>query len=143
MTNSLSMEMKPTFGSTTRLLGTTGYCQSSSFSEQSRFVCSRCGPRPSGMILPVLRSLIKLMTVFCSYRSRKGVYYLSLAAAGFLIFILGLVVLRIVVFSFVWLITFGRHHLWLLPNLTEDVGFFASFWPLFQVSVIVPFLFFT
>jgi translocation protein SEC62 len=22
--------------------------------------------------------------------------------------------------------------LWLLPNLTEDVGFFASFWPLYK-----------
>ncbi|CAL8072832.1 unnamed protein product [Orchesella dallaii] len=63
---------------------------------------------------------------------RQGVYYLSLAAAGFLVFILALAVIRLVVFALVWALTFGRHHLWLLPNLTEDVGFFASFWPLYH-----------
>nr|CAG4646550.1 EOG090X0D00 [Macrothrix elegans] len=63
---------------------------------------------------------------------RKGVYYLSVAAAGFLVFILGLAVLRIIVFCLLWLLSMGRHHLWLFPNLTEDVGFFASFWPLWK-----------
>ncbi|XP_055641927.1 translocation protein SEC62 [Toxorhynchites rutilus septentrionalis] len=63
---------------------------------------------------------------------RKGVYYLSIAAAGFLVFILGLAVLRFVLFCFVWILTGGKHHFWLLPNLTEDVGFFASFWPLYD-----------
>lgn len=65
---------------------------------------------------------------------RHGVWYLSIAAAGFLVFILALMVLRIMVFCLLWLLTFGRHHLWLLPNLVEDVGFFASFWPLYQVK---------
>lgn len=65
---------------------------------------------------------------------RKGVYYLSIAAAGFLVFILGLAVLRFVIFCLVWIVTGGKHHFWLLPNLTEDVGFFASFWPLYDVS---------
>ncbi|CAG7723773.1 unnamed protein product [Allacma fusca] len=63
---------------------------------------------------------------------RQGVYYLSLAAAGFLVFILALAVIRLVAFCVIWGVTFGRHHLWLLPNLTEDVGFFASFWPLYK-----------
>ncbi|XP_058449999.1 translocation protein SEC62 [Malaya genurostris] len=63
---------------------------------------------------------------------RKGVYYLSIAAAGFLVFILGLAVLRFVIFCLVWIMTGGKHHFWLLPNLTEDVGFFASFWPLYD-----------
>lgn len=63
---------------------------------------------------------------------RKGVYYLSIAAAGFLVFILGLAVLRFVLFCVVWILTGGKHHFWLLPNLTEDVGFFASFWPLYD-----------
>ena len=65
---------------------------------------------------------------------REYVYYLSLAAAGFLVFILALSVIRVVVFALIWMVTMGRHHLWILPNLTEDVGFFASFWPLYQVS---------
>lgn len=65
---------------------------------------------------------------------RKGVYYLSIAAAGFLVFILGLAVLRFIVFCVIWLITGSKHHFWLFPNLTEDVGFFASFWPLYKVT---------
>ncbi|XP_049873048.1 translocation protein SEC62 isoform X2 [Pectinophora gossypiella] len=63
---------------------------------------------------------------------RKGVYYLSIAAAAFLVMIIALTVLRVVIFCVVWLVTLSRHHLWLLPNLTEDVGFFASFWPLYK-----------
>ncbi|XP_068633383.1 translocation protein SEC62 [Battus philenor] len=63
---------------------------------------------------------------------RKGVYYLSIAAAAFLVLIIALAILRVVVFCGVWLLTLSRHHLWLLPNLTEDVGFFASFWPLYK-----------
>ncbi|XP_049956567.1 translocation protein SEC62 isoform X1 [Schistocerca serialis cubense] len=63
---------------------------------------------------------------------RKGVYYLSVAAAGFLVFIIALAVLRLIVFCLLWALTLGKHHLWLLPNLTEDVGFLASFWPLYQ-----------
>ena len=63
---------------------------------------------------------------------RTYVYYLSVAAAGFLFFIIGLAVLRFIVFVLVWCVTLGRHHFWMLPNLTEDVGFFASFWPLYM-----------
>ncbi|GIY62442.1 translocation protein SEC62 [Caerostris darwini] len=63
---------------------------------------------------------------------RHYIYYLSVAAAFFLIFIIGLAVLRLIVFVTVWVLTLGRHHLWLLPNLTEDVGFFDSFWPLYM-----------
>lgn len=62
---------------------------------------------------------------------RSLVYYLSVAAAGFLLFIIGLAIIRSVIFSIVWAVTFGKYHLWILPNLTEDVGFFASFWPLY------------
>ncbi|KAJ2948933.1 hypothetical protein O0L34_g5868 [Tuta absoluta] len=65
---------------------------------------------------------------------RRGVYYLSIAAAAFLVLIIALTVLRVVVFCLVWALTMSRHHLWLLPNLTEDVGFLASFWPLYKVG---------
>lgn len=65
---------------------------------------------------------------------RMGVQYISMAAAGFLILILALAVLRLIIFCLIWLITLGTFHLWLLPNLTEDVGFFASFWPLYQYA---------
>jgi translocation protein SEC62 len=68
---------------------------------------------------------------------RHGVYYLSVAAAGFLVFILALAIIRMIVFCLLWVPTLGRCHLWLLPNLTADVGFFASFWPLYQVSSLL------
>ncbi|XP_030377063.1 translocation protein SEC62 isoform X2 [Scaptodrosophila lebanonensis] len=67
---------------------------------------------------------------------RKGVYYLSIAAAGFLVFILGLTVLRLIVFTIVWALTGGKLHFWIFPNLTEDVGFFASFWPLYESNYV-------
>ncbi|RWS07479.1 hypothetical protein B4U79_02176 [Dinothrombium tinctorium] len=63
---------------------------------------------------------------------RNYVYYLSIAAAAFLFFIIALAVLRLIIFVIIWLLTFGKHHFWLLPNLTEDVGFFESFWPLYD-----------
>jgi len=63
---------------------------------------------------------------------RIGVYYLSLCAAGFVGFILSLVVIRLILFCCIWVLTIGHHHFWLLPNLTEDVGFFDSFKPLYH-----------
>ncbi|KAL1488875.1 hypothetical protein ABEB36_014669 [Hypothenemus hampei] len=63
---------------------------------------------------------------------RLGVYYISVAAACFLVSIILMAVLRLILFCLIWLVTFGKHHLWILPNLTEDVGFFASFWPLYK-----------
>jgi len=63
---------------------------------------------------------------------RNYVYYLSIAAAGFLFFIIGLAVLRLIIFCVVWAVSFGKHHFWLLPNLTEDVGFVQSFIPLYH-----------
>jgi len=62
---------------------------------------------------------------------------LSVAAAGFLIFIIALAVVRLVVFCALWALTFGKHHFWLFPNLTEDVGFLASFWPIYQVNIVM------
>ena len=63
---------------------------------------------------------------------RHGVYYISVAFAGFLLFIMALVIIRLIVVCLLWLATLGRCHFWLLPNLTADVGFFPSFWPLYQ-----------
>ncbi|CAG9774098.1 unnamed protein product [Ceutorhynchus assimilis] len=63
---------------------------------------------------------------------RLGVYYISVAAACFLVSIIVMAVIRLILFCLIWMVTLGRHHLWILPNLTEDVGFFASFWPLYK-----------
>ena len=55
---------------------------------------------------------------------REGVYYFSLAGASFLGAILGLALLKYVLFGLIFVITFGFVvYFWLFPNLTEDVGF--------------------
>ncbi|XP_020281769.1 translocation protein SEC62 [Pseudomyrmex gracilis] len=82
--------------------------------------------------LVVLAAIVVCLFPLWPLTIRHGVYYLSIAAAGFLIFILALAIFRMIVFCLLWIPTLGRCHLWLLPNLTADVGFFASFWPLYQ-----------
>ena len=42
---------------------------------------------------------------------------------------------RMVVFVIVWLLTIGKVSFWLLPNLTEDVGFFESFLPVWKYEL--------
>lgn len=39
--------------------------------------------------------------------------------------------MRSVLFGILWTFTFGRWKLWVLPNLTEDCGFFESFKPFY------------
>ncbi|CAJ0963331.1 unnamed protein product, partial [Mesorhabditis belari] len=60
---------------------------------------------------------------------RQGVYYLSMAGIGAFGAIVVTAILRTILFGVIWLFTGGRHHLWILPNLTEDCGFFESFKP--------------
>jgi len=81
--------------------------------------------------LLVVGAIVVCLFPLWPHSIRKGVYYLSIAAAGFLVLILGLAVLRFIVFCLVWTLTGSKHHFWLFPNLTEDVGFLASFWPLY------------
>lgn len=90
--------------------------------------------------LVVLAAIVVCLFPLWPLTIRHGVYYLSIAAAGFLIFILALAIFRMIVFCLLWIPTLGRCHLWLLPNLTADVGFFASFWPLYQVYYYIAFL---
>ena len=65
---------------------------------------------------------------------REGVYYLSLAGATFLGAILAVALIKYVLFAIVFACTFGKVRFWLFPNLTEDVGFFESFAPLYKCN---------
>lgn len=65
---------------------------------------------------------------------RVGAYYLSLVAAGLLGVILALSIFRYVFYAFLWLATLGKVQFFLLPNLTEDVGFFESFAPVYELE---------
>lgn len=66
--------------------------------------------------------------------SRKGVHYISVAAAGFLVFIIALGVLKYIVFGLLFILSGGKLKFWIFPNLTEDVGFFESFMPLYDYT---------
>jgi len=69
---------------------------------------------------------------------RQGVYYLSVAAAGFLVFIIVLAVIKYILFVLMFILTAGKLKLWIFPNLTEDVGFFESFVPVYVYTYDKP-----
>ena len=65
---------------------------------------------------------------------RLGVHYLSIAAAGFLVFIIALGIVKYIIFGILFCLSGGKLKFWIFPNLTEDVGFFESFWPLYDYT---------
>lgn len=69
---------------------------------------------------------------------RIGVYYLSLVGASFVGFVLFLVILKQILFCCMWVLTFGKIHFWIFPNLTEDVGVIESFKPFYMYEIKKP-----
>merc|ERR1711988_1227610 len=69
---------------------------------------------------------------------RLGVHYLSIAAAGFLVFIIALAIIKYIIFGLVFLLSAGKLKFWIFPNLTEDVGFFESFLPIYDYTYTGP-----
>merc|ERR1712141_25805 len=65
---------------------------------------------------------------------RLGVHYLSIAAAGFLVFIIGLAVVKYIIFAILFALSAGKLKFWIFPNLTEDVGFLESFMPVYDYT---------
>uniref|UniRef100_A0A1I8A368 Translocation protein SEC62 n=1 Tax=Steinernema glaseri TaxID=37863 RepID=A0A1I8A368_9BILA len=63
---------------------------------------------------------------------RLGVYYLSIVGISAFGVLIGVAVARTILFAIIWIATLGRHKLWILPNLTEDCGFFESFQPFYS-----------
>lgn len=69
---------------------------------------------------------------------RQGVYYLSVAAAGFLVFIIVLAIIKYIIFLVLFILTGTKLKFWIFPNLTEDVGFFESFVPAYVYTYDKP-----
>merc|ERR1711915_741473 len=69
---------------------------------------------------------------------RQGVYYLSVAAAGFLVFVIVLAIIKYIIFVLLFIGSAGKLKFWIFPNLTEDVGFFESFWPIYVYTYDKP-----
>jgi len=60
--------------------------------------------------------------------------WLSAAAFGFLVFIIALAVFKYITFAILFALSAGRLKFWTFPNLTEDVGFFESFMPVYDYT---------
>ncbi|KAF1765683.1 hypothetical protein GCK72_005636 [Caenorhabditis remanei] len=60
---------------------------------------------------------------------RQGVYYVSITGIGCFAAIIVTAILRTILFGIIYAVTFGKHKLWILPNLTEDCGVLESFQP--------------
>ena len=67
---------------------------------------------------------------------RLVIYYLSMSGIVFLLSIMGLAIARTILFGIIYAATFGKHHLWVLPNLTADCGFLESFKPFYTYEYI-------
>jgi len=90
---------------------------------------------------PLLKKVIGMLMLFGTIAGclfplwpdwlRLGVYYLSLTGIGLFGVLLGLALVRTIIFGIIWGCTLGRHKLWILPNLTEDCGFLDSFKPFY------------
>jgi len=69
---------------------------------------------------------------------RTGVHYLSMGAAGFLLLIMAIAIFKYILFGALFVLSGCKLSFWLFPNLTEDVGFFESFMPLYDYTYSGP-----
>lgn len=65
---------------------------------------------------------------------RRGAHWMATAAVGFLIGVLMLGILKYMIFALLYLLSARKFRFWIMPNLTKDVGFLASFWPLYEYT---------
>jgi len=65
---------------------------------------------------------------------RRGAHWMATAAVGFLIGVLILGILKYLIFAVLYLLSARKFRFWIMPNLTKDVGFMASFWPLYDYT---------
>merc|ERR1719480_8065 len=65
---------------------------------------------------------------------RRGAHWMATAAVGFLIGVLILGILKYMIFAVLYLLSARKFRFWIMPNLTKDVGFIASFWPLYEYT---------
>lgn len=69
---------------------------------------------------------------------KSGAYYASIGGVGLFGLLVGIGILRGVLFVLLWTLSFGRHHFWLFPNFSEDCGVLESFQPIFSYEIRTP-----
>lgn len=62
---------------------------------------------------------------------RRGAHWLAWLAACFMVGVLCLALLKYIIFAVFYGLSGGKFRFWIFPNLTEDVSFLQSFWPLY------------
>jgi translocation protein SEC62 len=81
-------------------------------------------------------AIVLVLIAFCLFplwpRSlRRGAHWIVFLAACFMVGVLGLALVKYALFALLYGLSGAKLRFWLLPNLTEDVGFVRSFWPLY------------
>jgi translocation protein SEC62 len=81
-------------------------------------------------------AIVAVLIAICLFplwprRLRHGAHWLAFAAACFMVGVLALAVVKYALFALLYGLSGGKLKFWLMPNLTEDVGFLRSFWPLY------------
>lgn len=69
---------------------------------------------------------------------RQGVYYLFAIWIGILMLMYILAFFKYVIFLIVLIGSKGKVRLWIFPNLSKDVGFARSFWPVYTYHLASP-----
>merc|ERR1711962_1941870 len=80
-----------------------------------------------------------VVIMFCLFplwpkKIRHASGWLSFASVCFMIGVMGLAAVKYLVFSILYLLSGRNLRFWFLPNLTKDVGFLSSFWPLYDYT---------
>ena len=66
---------------------------------------------------------------------RDGVWYISMAAVGLIGLFFVTCILRLILFTCLWIFTGGKTYFWLYPNLLrDDDDFWGSFKPFYSVT---------
>jgi len=90
----------------------------------------------AGAALMVLVVLAGVMFPLWPMSLRIGVWYLSMAALGFVGLFFVIAIIRLILYIITWITV--SPGIWLFPNLFEDVGFVDSFIPLWAWDIPPP-----
>merc|ERR1719330_1415619 len=80
-----------------------------------------------------------IVIIFCLFplwpkKIRKGAGWLSWIAVLFLLAVLVVGIIKYLLFALLYVFSAKKLRFWILPNLTKDVGFLKSFWPLYDYT---------
>ncbi|XP_023333991.1 translocation protein SEC62 [Eurytemora carolleeae] len=82
-------------------------------------------------------AIVLVVIVLCLFplwprRLRKGTHWLAFIAACLMVVVLIIAILKYIIFGILYGLSGRKLKFWILPNLTEDVTFLESFWPLYS-----------